>query len=299
MMAKKVKLINLFKKDFFPSQSNPDKFRTVEYKFSSTEYDKNGNVVLELKFNSDQKLEDKFVNKYNADGVLIDEKHYLSYKDLAEHKTYELDDDKKVLKAFKHYNDGSKDTIQYNYDADGNLTEKITIDSYNEEEAKELFEYEGKNLVKRELFEYDDLVSKEEFDYDTKGNVVEETSWNEDESTKRANEYNEKGNLVKVLFYNKKDELVAKTTYTYNDDNKIVAVAEETPYGNSSTVITYDENGNAIEQIELNQAGELNNSAKRKFNENNDVVETEVFIDLHGKGINQKYELKYEYEYFD
>lgn len=298
-MAKKVKSINLFKKDFFPSQSNANKFRTVEYKFSTTEYDENGNVVLELKFNADQKLEDKFVNKYNADSVLVEEKHYLSYKDLAEHKTYELDANKKVQKAFKHYNDGTKDTIQYNFDANGNLKEKVTIDSYDEEESKEVFEYDGQNLLKRELFEYDDLVSKETFVYDAKGNIVEETSWNEDESTKRANVYDEKGNLEKVLFYNKKDELVAKTTYTYNEGNKIVAVAEENPYGNSSTVITYDEKGNAIEQIELNEAGELNNSAKRVFNENNDVVETEVFIDLHGKGINQKYELKYEYEYFD
>lgn len=298
-MAKKVKSVNLFKKDFFPSQTTANKFRTVEYKYSSTEFDENGNILLELKFNSDQKLEDKFKYTYDANGILIEEKHYLSYKDLAEHKTYELDSNQKIQKAFKHYNDGSKDTIHYNYNNDGNLKEKVTIDSYDEEEAKEIFEYEGKNLVKRELYEYDDLISKETFAYDPDGNVVEETSWTEDESTRRTNSYDDKGNLEKVLFYDKKDELVAKTIYTYNDENKIVAVAEETPYGNSSTVITYDEKGNAIEQIELNEEGKINNSAKRKFNKNNDIVEIEVFIDLHGKGINQQYELKYEYEYFD
>lgn len=298
-MAKKVKSINLFKKDFFPSSASPEKSRSTEYKYSSTEYDNNGHVLLELKFNSDQKLEDKFVNKYNDNGILIEEKHYLSYKDLAEHKTYELDKNGKILKAFKHYSDGSKDTIQYNYNANGDLVERVTIDSYDEVEAKDIFEYEGKNLIKKETHEYDELTSKETFEYDPDGNVVEESSWTEEESNRRSNVYNEKGKIEKVLFYNKKDELVAKTNYTYDDKDRIVGVTEETPYGNSSTVIKYDDKGNAIEQIEKNEQGEINNSAIRKFNDNNDVVETEVFIEMHGRGVNQQYILKYEYEYFN
>jgi len=298
-MAKKVKSINLYKKDFFPSKSNPEKVRSNEYKFSTTEYDENGNVVLELKFNADHQLEDKFVNKYNDKGVLVEEKHYLSAKDLAEHKTYELDESGKILQAFKHYNDGTRDKIQYTYDNNGNLTEKTTIDSYDEVEAKEVFEYEGTNLIKKESFEYDDLVSKDTFAYDPDGNVVEESSWTEEDSNRRSNTYDKNGHIEKVLFYNKKDELVAKTTYRYNEEGKIIGVAEETPYGNSKTTISYDEKGNAIEQIEKNDQGVLNNSAKRKFNENNDVVETEVFIEMHGKGVNQQYELRYEYAYFN
>jgi len=297
-MAKKVKSINLYKKDFFPSKSDSGKVRSSEYKHSTTEYDEKGNVVLELKFNNDQKLEDKFVNKYNEDGILIEEKHYLSAKDLAEHKTYDLDDNKKIQKAFKHYNDGSKDTIQYTYDTNGDLVERLTIDSFDEVEAKVIFEYENQKLVKQESYEYDDLISKNTFVYDPDGNMMEESSWTEDESGKRNNFYDDNGNVEKVLFYNKKDELVAKTTYSYNDENKIIGIVEETPYGNSSTVITYDKKGNAIEQIEKNEQGEINNSAVRKFNDNNDVVETEVFIEMHSRGVNQQYILRYEYEYF-
>lgn len=298
-MAKKVKSINLFKKDFYPSSTSPDKVRSNEYKFSTTEYDENGNVVLELKFNSDQKLEDKFVNVYSKDGFLVEEKHYLSFKDLAEHKTYELDKSGKVVKAFKHYNDGSKDTINYTFDANGNLIERVTIDSYDEVEAKDVFEYDGKKLIKRETYEYDELTSKDTFVYDTNGYVVEEASWTEDESNRRSNVYNKKGNIEKVLFYDKEDKLVAKTIYSYDDQDRIIGAAEETPYGNSSTTITYNEKGNAIEQIEKNEQGEINNSAIRKFNDNNDVVENEVFIDMHGRSLNQQYVLRYEYEYFE
>ena len=276
-----------------------DKVRSNEYKYSTTEYDENGNVVLELKFNPDHELEDKYVYKYNGKGILIEERHYLSYKEVAEHKTYELDAKGKIQKAYKHYNDGSKDTINYTYDTDGNLIEKITIDSYDEVEAKAIFEYEHQKLVKQESFEYDDLIAKNTFVYDPDGNLTEESSWTEDDNTRRSHSYDINGNLEKVLFYDKKDELVAKTTYSYNEESKIVGVKEETPYGNSSTVITYDEKGNATEQIEKNEQGEINNSAIRKFNDNNDVVETEVFIEMHGKGVNQQYTLKYEYGYYD
>jgi antitoxin component YwqK of YwqJK toxin-antitoxin module len=298
-MAKKVKSVNLFKKDYFPTRSTSQKTGSNEYKYSTTEYDKNGNVVMDLKFNPDHELEDKYENKYNNDGILIEEKHYLSYKEIAEHKTYELDENGKIQKAFKHYNDGSKDTIQYTYDNNGNLTEKITIDSYDEVEAKAIFEYEDQKLVKKESYEYDDLVSKNTFAYDPDGNLIDESSWTEDDNTRSIHLYDENGNLEKVSFYNKKDELVAKTTYIYNKKGKIVGVEEETPYGKNSTVITYDEKGNAIEQIEKNEQGEINNSAKRKFNDYNDVIETEIFIEMHGKGINQQYILKYEYEYFE
>ena len=298
-MAKKIKSVNLYKNDLFPTQPDPGKTGANGYKYSTTEYDRNGNVVLELKFNPDHELEDKYENKYNDDGFLIEEKHYLSYREIAEHKTYELDKDGKIQKAFKHYSDGSKDTINYTYDSNGNLVEKITIDSYDEVEAKDVFEYDGGNLVKKESYEYDELIAKNTFVYDPDGNLVEETSWTEDDSTRRKNIYDENGNLEKVLFYNKKDELVAKTIYTYNEKGRITGVEEETPYGKNSTVITYDANGNAVEQIEKNEQGEINNSAKRKFNDNNDVIETEVFIDMHGKGVNQQYVLMYEYEYFD
>jgi len=45
-------------------------------------------------------------------------------------------------------------------------------------------------------------------------------------------------------------------------------------------------------------AGEINNSVERSFDEDNRVEEAKVFIDFHGKGINQQYVLKYEYKYY-
>jgi hypothetical protein len=101
------------------------------------------------------------------------------------------------------------------------------------------------------------------------------------------------------LFYSKKDELVAKTIYSYNESGKIISVVEQTPYGKNVTSIGYDDNENAVEQVEKNEEGVINNSAKRTFNDNHDVVESEVFINMQGRAVNQHYILRYEYEYFD
>ncbi len=297
-MNKKIKSVKMFRYDHTGTKDvNPEE---KGYKYSLTENDEKGNVVLEVKYNSDEELEDKYTYKYDDNNHIIEEIHYLSFKDIAEHKTYERDEKGKIIKAFKHYNDGSKDTIEYNYNDDGLLMERVTIDSYDEVEAKNIYEYENSNLILEEVYEYDELISKQTFSYDKEGNVLEESKWSEDEGNiRQANVYDEKNRVIKVLFYNKKDELAAKIEYKYNDAGKITEVSEENQQGKNVTTVAYDEKGNGVEQLEVNPVGEINNKAVRQFNENNDVVKTEVFINLHGKAPNQEYILTYEYEYYD
>jgi len=297
-MNKKIKSVKMFRYDHSGTKDiNPEE---KGYRYSLTEHDEKGNVVLEVKYNSDEELEDKYTFKYDENDHVIEEIHYLTFKDIAEHKTYERDKKGKIVKAFKHYNDGSKDTIEYHFNDDGLLMEMVTIDSYDEVEAKIICEYENGNLILEEAYEYDELILKQTYSYDKDGNVIEESKWNEDEGNiRQANVYDENNRVIKVLFYNKKDELAVKTEYEYSKEGKIIGVTEEDQHGKKVTTVTYDDKGNAVEQVEVNPAGEINNKAVRQFNENNDVIKTEVFIDLHGAGPNQEYVLSYEYEYYD
>ncbi len=297
-MSKKIKSVRLFKHDNAGKKDSDQ--GNKGYKYSMTDFDENGNVVLEVRFNPDEELEDKYIYKYDNKNQLIEEIHYLSYKDIAEHKTYDIDEKGKIVKVYKHYNDGSKDTIEHRYNENDLLIEQLTIDSYEEIEAKNVYGYENENLILEEVYEYDELISKQSFSYDEKGNIIEENKWTEDDGNlRRVNEYDKNDKLVKVLFYNKKEELAAKTEYSYNESGKINEVTEEDQHGKNTTTIQYDDKGNAVEQVEINPNGDVNNKAIRKFNENNDVVETDVFIDLHGAGPNQEYVLRYEYDYYE
>lgn len=268
-------------------------------KYSYTEFDKNGNVILEVRYNKNGGIEEKYVNNFNELGQLIEEIIYLSDDEIAQHKTFEYNENGNVVKAHKHYQDESKDTISYRYD-EGRLVEKITADSEDEMEAKEELKYDGSRLMSRKVYEYDELVLDESYDYDEAGNLIEQTKWTtEEQDSKYYNLFNEKGNLIKTLTSSIKDELLAKSEYYYDEEGLLEKIEEETIHGKNITSLEYDENNNSIKQIEKNQHGEINNEAERKYNENQDVVEAEVFVNFHGMGINQHYILKYDYQYFE
>ena len=296
-MGHKIKSITLYKYDLVIKGANANELNWKKHKHSYIEYDKDQHIVCEIKYNEDGEVDEKNINKFDDQGNLIEERFYLSENEVAEHKTYERDDKGNVINIYKHYQDGEKDTIHFIRDESGKLVEKITIDSYNEEEAREIIEYAGDKVKSRKEYEYDELVMEEEFEYSDKGKLVEHVKWShEDENSRFINKYNEEGQIFKALKYNLKDKLISKAEYIYKED-KLMEIAEESPYGKIITRFEYDEKGNPVKQTEENGMGKINNRAIRIFNEHGDVVETEVFIDFHGKGINQHYKIKYENEY--
>ena len=298
-MEKKIKSTKVSKYDFSGEDKFPEQLKGEGIKHNLTEYNEMGNITLESKYDDDGRFESKETKKYDDKGKLIEEKNYISERQVADHKTFEIDEKGKVQKAFKHYDDGSKDTINYEYDGDGNLIKKTTIDSYDEEESQEIAQYENGKVVRTELIEYDESMKWESFELDKEGKILVHKLWHQDEQEITFNNsYDDKGNIIKTLVHNEKKELTAKTQYGYNKENQLQSIEEETRNGITSTQIKRDKNGNAIEQMEYNGNKETNNSVERKFNENNDVTETKVFINMHGRDVNQRYVLKYEYEYF-
>jgi nuclear transport factor 2 (NTF2) superfamily protein len=283
-----------------PATGSAEPSRTSKgYTYSHSNYTADGQLIAETRYNEDGEVEEKYENKYDEEGRLIEELTFLDGDEIAEHKTYERDDTGQVVKAYKHYQDGEKDTIHYKRDDDGRLIEKATIDSFDEEEAREIVEYEKDKVSRRKVYEYDELVLDESYQYDKDGNMVEHTKWSiEEEDARFINTFDTSGKLIKALKENLKGKLLSRVEYRYEGD-RLTKVSEEHPYGSNTTTLIYDERGNPIEQVEVDQHGEMNNKALRKYNENNDVVESEVFINFHGRGINQHYLLTYTHEYYD
>lgn len=298
-MEKRIKSTKVSKYDFSGEDKFPEQLKGEGIRHSISEINEMGNITLEAKYDDDGRFESKETKKYDEKGKLIEEKNYLSERQVADHKTYSLNEAGKILKAFKHYDDGSKDTINYKYDEEGNLIEKTTIDSYDEEESREIAQYKNGKVIKTELIEYEESMKWESFELDKEGKILVHKLWHQDEQEVTfKNEFDDQSNLTKTLVFNGKNELTGKSNYNYNAENKLQFIEEETRQGISKTQIIRDKDGNAIEQIESIGSNEINNSVERKFNENNDVIETKVFINMRGRDINQRYVLKYDYEYF-
>lgn len=297
-MAKKIKTTLLYRIDYLPNPDGSEKALKPR-KYSSAEYDEEGQLLSEIKYNEDGEVEDKKVNSYDAEGRLLEEISYLGDDDMAEHMAYERDADGKVLKAYKIYQDGERDTIHYNRDAEGNLIEKITIDSFDEEEAREIIDYENKQVVLRKRYEYDELLLEESFTYDENRKMTGHTKWSaEDEEARYESSFDSQGRILHMRKLTLKGKILSEAVYHYEGDH-LVKIVEKDSHGENTTSLVYDDAGNPVEQTEKNKQGELNNRAVRQYNDNKHVTSSEVWINFHGRALNQHYELKYEYTYFN
>ncbi len=269
------------------------------HKYTRTTFTEEGQLLTEERFNEEEELEEKYEKRYDDKGRLREEITYLEEDMVAEHMTYERDAGGNVVRAFKHYQDGEKDTIEYKRDSDGRLLEKVTIDSFREVEAREVIDYSSDRVSDRKVYEYDELVLEESYEYDDDGNMTEHSKWTvEDENARFRNVFDPRGNLLQAMKYDLQGKLLSIVKYRYVE-NRLVGIIEETPYGTNTTTLVHDEHGNPVEQAEVDQDGELNNKATRKYNADGEVTEAEIFINLKGRGVNQHYTLKYEYEYYD
>jgi len=299
-VAKKTKSITLLRSDaIFPNgPENSPEFST--YKYSYTAYDKDGNITTEIRYAPDGSESEKKIFSFDERGRLIEEINFLDTGEIADHMTFERDDRGKIVKAFKHYLDGSADTIINKYNDKGNLVEKVTIDSDEGIEAKEIMVYDGDRLVNHKIFEYDELETEFSYVYDNSGNITSQSKWAPDEELSRYdNFFDDKGNLIKSLKYNNEEQLTERYVYQYNDEGKTVKIEEETSIGKTITAIEYDGKGNAIKQTVMDENENINNQVIHEYNEDNLVIGSEVFINLQGRVINQEYKLKYEYEFYD
>ena len=258
--------------------------------------------MREEKYHPDGSLEQAYEYKYDEKGRLTEENLLYEENEIAERKTFENDENGRIIKEFRHYEDGTADTVFYKYDEQNNIIEKIFVDSDNQIESKQSYEYSNGKLVKKEVFEGEkELVLLNLFSFDEKGNETESTTWDADENKKRkyVNEFDEKGLKIKTLVYNDAGQLIAKNLYSYNDKGNVSQIIEQDAYHTNTINLVYDEQNNVILEEEFNKENFLNYRMNKKYNDKNLITESEIMIDRHGEGMSQHYILKYDYEFFE
>ncbi len=291
-----------FKKELLLKSSSDDQLEEVEYMLAKTVYNEHGKVVAEIQYDMDGNVLQENSYKYNEHGFLLEE----TLKDhdglIAEHKSWEPDEQNRIAKEFRHYLDGSFDTIHYTYNDKGHLIKKETIDPDGDTESIEEMEYNTDGwMVYYSLKDYDgDLLSEKKIKYDNKGNPVEilEYDGSEDASTRKEADYYPSGNKKETLLYNDQDQLIEKIVLKENASGQLIQVLEESLTKKNTTNFAYDDKGNIILQEEFDRNGELVSKVKRGFNDDNLLVSSEVFIHGGGRGLSKNYTLRKEYRQF-
>ena len=264
-------------------------------------YDKNGNLIKEINYNPPGVVDQIVAYKYDQNNRLIDESCFDDEEELLEKTIFEWGPNGHKTKAVKHYQDGSFDTTTYKFDANNKLIEKECVDDENEAESKDVFTYQGDLLTEHINYDEDgDIAERTSFIFE-QGKKIEERHWESSDQAENLKkfQYDEDGNLLKELYYNPSGQLIKKTEYISYQDGLMTEFVDEDPYGKVTTKLQYDENRNIIFQEQTNGKGELNHRIERVFDEHQRVLETNTFVNVHGRGVNLSFREIHQYELFD
>lgn len=297
-MKGKIKSITIHRYDYVLKSFNDEEIDIEGFIHEYREFDENGNEIIDISYNPAEEIQDKTERDFDDKGNVIEEK-YFDGEELAHHHSFERDDDGKALKEFLHYLDGSKDTIRYEYDGDANLLSKTTMDEDDYVEKKEDYTYKDGKVTSFESFEEDELIRREAHQYDEKGHLTESTvEDNEREEFFRVVHEYENDKRVRSYRYDTDDELIEKLEFRHEGD-QLKLVIQELPGEKNISQYEYDSKGNVVMQEEINKDNETNTKVERKFDEEGNILETKVYLNMHGHGIDRNYILKYAYEYFE
>ena len=274
--------------------------REREYLYQFTEYNENGNILLEETHIPDGSVEHKASYRYDPDGRLVEELLLEEDDFVSEHRTMEYNEKGHIWKERMHYLDGSYDETVYHYDEEGKLIMKESAGDDGESGNTVKLEYNGKYPVSEMEYDADgQIVSERHFEFDEAGNLVSESIDSPEEKFEQLHEYDGKGNRLVTRRYDEAGHLVERSTYTRDEQGQALQVKDESVTGIEILKIQYDDQGNMLIQETVTDTDEPVSLIERSYDGNNQVVTTQVHVEGRGQRPPQDYRIRFEYIYFE
>ncbi|MCK9422996.1 MAG: hypothetical protein M0Q38_10385 [Bacteroidales bacterium] len=196
-MSKKIKSVTITQNDFIIRNVTDEELDIRGHLSQFTEYDSNGFVLKEIKYDRMGIFEDMHLYTYDDKGFLITESYFQEEHEEAEKTIFEHDGSGLLTKSSKQYLDGSVDTTTYYYDENKRLVKKVTTPDDDEPEEVELFEVEEPDTAEAIPDEDDNNV---QLTRNEKGQVILEEVHSADQEllTRVERKYDTEDNLSEV-----------------------------------------------------------------------------------------------------
>jgi len=211
----------LYDDKFLIPESVKESFKKIqnEYLKDISEFNADGNLILEKKYNERGKLKTKNTFTYNAKGYLIEKNIFKNEKDITTKVIMEYDDVKRKIEK-KEYNEKGNLIVEEvcKYDKNGNETEKTE------------YEYKGSDItVQMTLYKYskdnqliemvflttgdDNKLKEEKYNFDIAPKQKKDIILTGEKENKIEYDYDMYGNWIakRVFSINAKKEFILKT----------------------------------------------------------------------------------------
>ncbi len=298
-MSNKIRTEKIYRIPFLEGEE-PEPESDEKILQSLREFDKDGNLLLEISYSTEGGINEKNEFQYDRSGKLAKSLIYGDDDEPLESKVIYRDEKQKILKEEIIYLDGSIDIVEYRYQ-DESLKEKIQKTDEDEIELREVFDYQGDDLKHYERYDEDGrLVYR--LDNTFEENKISQTeifSTENGESTKQLVYFNDSGRREAELRYNSQGKLVEKNTFEEDEEGRVISMTEENLSGKNTTTMSYNNEGRLVSQEETDVNGQLISHLEREYDAEGRPQNARIlYLDRRMGTIIENF-LVYEYDFFE
>ena len=240
-----MKSLKITKKEYQRVGYDAQDIEPVEYTEGYAEYDDNGHILREERYEPDGTLNTLTVNTYNENGELVQTEQFDQDDILLQKTVNKYDENQRLASQSNYYGDASEEYVtKYYYDAEGNVVkQEVYVDGNLDYVEKTATFVNGRPDTVTENDDYGNAMYVHHYQYDEKGQVtvyVRDEVQNKDRRTYEFT-YNDNGDRVKDLIYDYDMKLIAKVNRTFDEQNRQTEVVEEDLDSYRRITMEYDE----------------------------------------------------------
>lgn len=226
-----MKSLKIIKKEYQRVGYDAQDIEPVEYTEGFAEYDDNGLLLREERYEPDGTLNTLTVNVYNEHGDLVQTEQFDQDDILLQKTVNKYDDGKRLVEQSNYYGDASDEYVtKFYYDGDDNVVkQEVYVNGKLDYVEKTSTFKNGRPETVTENDDYGNPMYIHHYEYDEKGQVkvyVRDEVQNNDRRTYEFS-YNEHGDRVKDLIYNYDMTLIAKVIRSFDEQNRQIEIVEE------------------------------------------------------------------------
>lgn len=263
-----MKSLKITKKEYQRVGYDAQDIEPVEYTEGYAEYDDNGHILREERYEPDGTLNTLTVNTYNENGELVQTEQYDQDDILLQKTVNKYDESQRLASQSNYYGDASEEYVtKYYYDAEGNVVkQEVYVDGNLDYVEKTATFVNGRPDTVTENDDYGNAMYVHHYQYDEKGQVtvyVRDEVQNKDRRTYEFT-YNDNGDRVKDLIYDYDMKLIAKVNRTFDEQNRQTEVVEEDLDSYRRIKMEYDDD-RVVKNTMFDKNGEITGWAEYEY----------------------------------
>ena len=265
-----MKSLKIIKKEYQRVGYDAQDIEPVEYTEGYAEYDDNGRLVREERYEPDGTLNTLTVNTYNEHGNLVQTEQFDQDDILLQRTVNQYDEAQRLAAQSNYYGDASDEYVtKFQYDeADNVVKQEVYVNGKLDYVEKTTTYKDGRPDTVTENDDYGNPMYIHHYEYDEKGQVAVYTRDEVQNKDRRTYEfsYNEHGDRVKDLIYNYYMTLIAKVTRTFDEQNRQTEIVEEDLDSYRRITMEYD-GDKVVKNTMFNKEGGITGWAEYEYGE--------------------------------